>query len=170
MGTVAQLFNSSSLLTAVRGMRTHMEVAMRVAELGSADDRRRDAEMIVGLVMRSEITVAAFQKIGPGLVRAPLPPCIAASLMFMSARLLIDQNTDGSAHLRAKLEVNKMEKRLIAFVGSTGMRAWPHSCEFIVGPYASPAQFAQVQARYVAANPGASAPAVDTDPTGFAGA
>jgi hypothetical protein len=150
-------------------MHTDMEVAMRVADLGSPTERRGYAETIVRLVMGSEISARTLQRAHDAEEDSPRA-CTAASLVFMAARLMLDeQESTGSRQLLiAKLTVSRMEKRLIGFVKSNGVRAWSHSCEFIVGPYASAAQFAQVQARYAAL--GRSASIVDPDPGGFAGA
>lgn len=169
MGTLMQLFNSDPLLAAVRRMHTDMEVAMRVADLGSPSERRGYAETIVRLVMGSEITRSTLQR-AHDAEGDSLRACTAASLVFMAARLMLDEPKSAGSRqqLLAKLTVNKMEKRLIGFVKRNGVRAWPHSCEFIVGPYASAAQFAQVQARYAAS--GRSSSIVDPDPGGFAGA
>lgn len=170
MRAIAQRFGTDTLLTRIREMHTCMEMAVRVAECGTAAERRHDAEAIVRLLMGNEIAVVALQLNEPGLSRIPLPPNLAAPLTFVAARLLIDEVAGGSGHLMAKLEVNKMETRLISFVKRGGVKPWPHSCEFIIGPYASAAQFAQVQVRYAASHLGRSAPVMDPDPDGFAGA
>lgn len=169
MGTLTQLFKPDPLLAAVQRMHTEMEVAMRVADLGSPSERHGNAERIVRLVMESEIAATTLQR-AHDAEGDSLRACTAASLVFIAARLMLDEQTNAGSRqqLLAKLVVNRMEKRLIGFVKRNGARAWPHSCEFTVGPYASAAQFAQVQARYAAA--GRSSSIVDPDPGGYAGA
>lgn len=171
MGTITQHFKADTLLIRIRKMRTYMDLALRVAGCGTAGERRYDAEAIVHLLMGNRIAEVALQPMDPGLSLTPLLPSLVACRTFAAARLLIDQEAEGgSGHLMAKLEVNKMEKMLIAFVKSGGVQPWPHSCEFIVGPYASAVQFAQVQVRYAASHLGRSSPTADPDPNGLAGA
>jgi hypothetical protein len=170
MDAIAQLFQTDSVMLRIEEMYACMEVALRVAECGTAIERRQHAETVVRVVMGRPITEAALQLLEPALSRIPLSPSLAASATFASARLLIEQEAKGAGHFRAKLKVNKMEKSLIAFVRNEGVQPWPQSCEFIVGPYASASQFAQVQARYAASRLASTSTAVKPDPNGLEGA
>jgi hypothetical protein len=164
-------FPRDEVLAAMQNLHLRLEVAIRVAEFGSLSERRRHAESIVAIVMGMPATELTVGELKQRLVAADDPTGstgMVASLEYFAARACLDAQSDSLSHLLAKLEVNKMEKRLIGFVNSAGVPAWPHSCEFIVAPYASAAQFGRVQAKYAADRRSSSL--LDSDPKGFAGA
>lgn len=144
-----------SLLADIKSMRQCFELALRLAECHEPGRRRYDALGIIRHVMCTPVTQSFKVRERLALMcEGESDVATVASFVFIAARCLLDETLAARPgivvfnHLQEKLEINRMEKRLIGFVKRAGVPAWPPSERFIAAPYASQAQFAEVQMRY----------------------